>query len=65
MLFSFKRSIISFSISFFFLESTYALGLQFKFINDLIKLIVEELLVKITGSLSGITPYLQIYFSKE
>ena len=43
----------------------YALGLQFKLINDFTKLTVEELLVKITGSSSGATPYLSIYFSKK
>ena len=43
----------------------YALGLQFKLINDLTKLNVDELLVKITGLSSGVTPYLSIYFSKE
>ena len=49
----------------FFLASMYALGLQFKLINDLTKLIVDELLVKITGFSSGTTPYLSIYFSNE
>ena len=43
----------------------YAQGLQFKLINDLTRLIVDELFVKIVGFSSGTTPYLSIYFSKE
>ena len=52
-------------MSSFFLESMYAQGLQFKLINDLTKLIVDELLVKIAGFSSGTTPYLSTYFSNE
>ena len=49
----------------FFLESMYAQGLQFKFINDLTKLIVDELLVKIAGFSSGTTHIFQYIFQMK
>ena len=47
------------------LESIYALGLIFNSSSVLTKLLVFELLLKITGSFDGTTPYRQTYFSKE